>query len=181
MRVIAGSARSIPLKCPQGARPTTDRVKEGMFGVIQFDIAGAKVLDLFAGSGALGIEALSRGAASCLFVDASAASLEIVRENLQKTRLTERAQCRRGDYQTVLDSLKEPFDLVFLDPPYAAGYYQTAVRQLLDAKLLNQGGQIVVESDREEILKGGLTQYIRKIKRYGGIYVTYLGSEENNK
>ena len=122
MRVITGTARGRRLKEPQGMdiRPTTDKVKESMFSILQFDIEGRRVLDLFGGTGQLGIEALSRGALEVVFVDKSAAALKLIRENLELCGLSDQARVRNGDSLAYLRS-GEKFDLVFLDPPYA-GY-----------------------------------------------------------
>ena len=119
MRVIAGAARGILLKTPEGlrTRPTAERVKEGLFSAIQFEIPGARVLDLFAGTGQLGIEALSRGAKSSVFVDAGSEACRLVRENLQRTGLTSQAQVVQADYLQFLARCQGPFDIIFLDPP----------------------------------------------------------------
>ena len=119
MRVITGTARGRRLKELEGmeTRPTTDRVKEGMFNVLQFDIEGRRVLDLFAGTGQLGIECLSRGAKSAVFVDRRADAVKLIRENLKVTELTDRARVVSGDSMEYLKQLREQFDLIFLDPP----------------------------------------------------------------
>ena len=123
MRVITGSARGRRLKELEGmeTRPTTDRVKEGMFSALQFDIEGRRVLDLFAGTGQLGIECLSRGASSAVFVDRRADAVKLIRENLKITDLTDRARIISGDSLEYLKGLREKFDLILLDPPYEAG------------------------------------------------------------
>ena len=122
MRVITGSARGRRLKELTGmeTRPTTDKVKESLFSIIQFDIEGRRVLDLFAGTGQLGIEALSRGAASAVFIDRRADAVRLVKDNLELCGLSDRASVRCGDAMSYLRS-GEKFDLIFLDPPYAAG------------------------------------------------------------
>ena len=121
MRVITGTARGRRLKELQGmeTRPTTDKVKESLFSIIQFDIEGRRVLDLFAGTGQLGIEALSRGAAEAVFVDRRPDAVRLVQENLALCGFTDRARVKSGDALTYLKS-GEKFDLIFLDPPYAA-------------------------------------------------------------
>ena len=124
MRVISGTARGTRLAALPGeeiTRPTVDRVKEGMFSAVQFLLAGARVLDLFAGSGQLGIEALSRGAASAVFVDSSRDSIEVVRENLNTTQLAQSAQVIQMDSLAFLAGQCGPFDIALLDPPYGAG------------------------------------------------------------
>ena len=120
MRVITGTARGRRLKELKGedTRPTTDRVKEGIFNIIQFDIEGRRVLDLFGGTGQLGIECLSRGAESATFADARSDATRLIRENLEHTGLADRAAVLTADYATVLSAGQEKYDLVFLDPPY---------------------------------------------------------------
>ena len=122
MRVITGSARGRILKELQGmeTRPTTGKVKESIFSIIQFDIEGRRVLDLFAGTGQLGIEALSRGARQCVFIDQRADAVKLIRENVEVCGLTDRAVIRSGDAMAYLKS-GEKFDIIFLDPPYASG------------------------------------------------------------
>ena len=121
MRVITGTARGRVLRTLEGedVRPTTDRVKEAVFSIIQFEIEGRRVLDLFAGSGQLGIEALSRGAASATFVDMSKDSLSTVKYNLEHTKLGDNAKVVQTDALSFLKLTKDKFDIVFLDPPYA--------------------------------------------------------------
>ncbi len=122
MRVIAGKARSLPLKTVPGqdTRPTTDRIKETLFNILNPELVGARFLDLFAGSGAIGIEALSRGSASACFVDSSRAACEVIRANLAFTHMTEEAEVICADVFKALARLSAgaPFDLIFMDPPY---------------------------------------------------------------
>ena len=126
MRVIAGSARGRRLKTLEGmdVRPTTDKVKEAIFSAIQFDLPDAAVLDLFAGSGQMGIEALSRGAASVVFVDRSARSLQVTRENLESVQFAEQAQLHQTEAQSFLQSTAMQFDIAILDPPYRKGMHE---------------------------------------------------------
>ena len=121
MRVITGSARGRRLKELEGmeTRPTTDRVKEGLFNVLQFDIEGRRVLDLFAGTGQLGIECLSRGAAEAVFAERRPDALKLIRENLKVTELSDRAMVVAGDSMEFLSTTKEKFDIILLDPPYS--------------------------------------------------------------
>ena len=134
MRVITGTARGVPLKAPEGlaTRPTADKVKQAVFNMIQYEVFG-DVLDLFAGSGQLGIEALSRGAAFCDFVDARADAVSVVRENLKKTRLDAQAQVWHCDYK------------IFLDPPYAEKALENALKHISEIDILAEGGIIVTE------------------------------------
>jgi 16S rRNA (guanine(966)-N(2))-methyltransferase RsmD len=150
MRVIAGSARRLLLESPsEGVRPTTDRTKETLFNMIQSRVYHAKVLDVFSGSGALGIEALSRGADQCVFNDINNRSIEIIKNNLNHTKLIEKAKIIKYDYVNALDSLsksKDRFDIIFLDPPYNHGYESIALQKIDTLKLLSENGLIVVES-----------------------------------
>lgn len=133
MRVIAGSAKGRRLKSVPGneTRPITDRVKEALFNILGDFVAEARVLDLFAGTGAVGIEALSRGAAEAVFVDLSPAALRTVRANLQQTRLADRAIVRRGDaFKYLAGPIETPFDLIYVAPPQYRGLWAAVVRDL---------------------------------------------------
>jgi 16S rRNA (guanine(966)-N(2))-methyltransferase RsmD len=145
MRVITGKARGVQLKTPDGlqTRPTTDRVKEALFSIIQFEIPGSRVLDLFGGTGQLGIEALSRDAKSATFVDAREESCRLIRENLKRTRLE--GKVIRGDYLEFLKRCKETFDIIFLDPPYAEVFLENALKCITEIDILQSGGIIVAE------------------------------------
>ncbi len=146
MRVITGTARGTNLKAPDGllTRPTADRVKQALFNMIQYEIAG-EVLDLFAGSGQLGIEALSRGADHAVFVDERRDALNVVRENLRRTHLTERSELICADYLNYLDRCKKTFRLIFLDPPYAEKYLENAIKRISEIDILAEGGIIITE------------------------------------
>ena len=147
MRVITGKARGIQLKTPDGmqTRPTTDRVKEALFSIIHFDIPGAKVLDLFGGTGQLGIEALSRGADSAVFVDAREDACKIIRENLKRTKLETQGRVVRSDYLEYLRRSREKFDIILLDPPYAEVFLENALNCIAEIDILQSGGIIVTE------------------------------------
>jgi 16S rRNA (guanine966-N2)-methyltransferase len=150
MRVIAGSARGTRLgRVPAGVRPVSDRVREGLFSSLGGRLEGARVLDLYAGTGALGIEALSRGAEDAVFVDASPAAVTAVRDNLARTGLEDRAKVHRSDVRRFLEREAddpEGFDLVFLDPPYESGGSELdPVLELLDVNpLLREGFTVVL-------------------------------------
>ncbi len=147
MRVITGKARGVQLKTPDGmlTRPTADRVKEALFSIINFDIPGAKVLDLFGGTGQLGIEALSRGAESAVFVDEREDACKIIRENLRRTRLEELGKVIRSDYLQYLRRCKDRFDIILLDPPYAEVFLENALKCITEIDILQSGGIIVTE------------------------------------
>ena len=151
MRIITGSARGILLESLPGeeTRPTADRVKEALFSMIQFEIEGRRVLDLFAGSGALGLEALSRGAQVSVFIDASRAACDVVTANAKKARLYDRCRISAGDFASYLRGAagREQFDIIFLDPPYDAEYVAPALEQIAQGGLLAPGGKIVCETD----------------------------------
>ena len=147
MRVIAGKARGIQLKTPEGllTRPTADRVKEALFSIIQFDIAGAAVLDLFGGTGQLGIEALSRGAEHAVFVDASEKACNLIRENLRRTGFAGKATVVCCDYLTFLNRNNQVFHIILLDPPYAETYLENALERITEIDILQSNGIIVTE------------------------------------
>ena len=147
MRVITGKARGIQLKTPEGltTRPTADRVKEALFSIIQFEIPGARVLDLFGGTGQLGIEALSRGAKSATFVDAGEPACRLIRENLRRTRMEADAKVIRSDYLDYLKRCREEYDIILLDPPYAEVFLENALKQIAEIDILRSGGIIVAE------------------------------------
>lgn len=147
MRVITGKARGVQLKTPEGmtTRPTADRVKEALFSIIQFDLPGARVLDLFGGTGQLGIEALSRGAKSAVFVDAGETACKLIRENLRRTRLEADAKVIRSDYLEYLKRCRETYDIIFLDPPYAEVFLENALNCIGEIDILQSGGIIIAE------------------------------------
>lgn len=172
MRVITGSAGGRKLKTPENydIRPTSDTVKESLFNILQFEIEGRKVLDLFAGTGQLGIEALSRGAESCTFVDTSKKALDIVGKNLETCAL--KGKLVNEDARLFLKRGGK-YDIVFLDPPYASGLYDEILDSIASADILSQGGCIVAESPRELSLPE-LSEPYKKLKeyRYGRIKLT---------
>lgn len=173
MRVITGIARGKNLKTLDGndVRPTSQKVKEGVFSAIQFDIEGRRVLDLFAGSGQLGLEALSRGAKNAVFVDSSNASIKIIKQNIETTGLSENAKVVMADYSTFTACSRDTFDIVFLDPPYQKGFLLPALKSVLP--LMSDYGIIVCEYPPEvEIPQsiGGFSVY--RTYRYGKINVS---------
>ena len=183
MRVITGTARGRRLKELQGmdTRPTTDKVKESMFSILQFDIEGRRVLDLFAGTGQLGIEALSRGAAEAVFVDKRADAVKLVRDNLELCGLLDRARVRSGDSLAYLRS-GEKFDLIFLDPPYAYGLLEQALSDIAGFDICREHGIIMAESPADAVLPALEAPYrLYREYRYGKIKLTVYhrqGSEE---
>lgn len=186
MRVITGSARGRRLKELEGmeTRPTTDRVKEGMFSALQFDIEGRRILDLFAGTGQLGIECLSRGAASAVFVDRRADAVKLIRENLKITDLTDRARIVSADSLEYLKGLREKFDIILLDPPYEAGLLEPAIEMIAKFDILASHGIIVAEHPVGKVLPILPAPYrLHKTYRYGKIGMTIFrrGTDEKNE
>ena len=175
MRVITGKARGIQLKTPDGmlTRPTADRVKEALFSIINFDIPGARVLDLFAGTGQMGIEALSRGAEYAVFVDAREDACRLVRENLKRTKLEKEAKVIRSDYLDYLNRCREQYDIIFLDPPYAEVFLENALKRITEIDILSQGGIIVTERPLGKDLPWEFPGYERsKDYKYGKTVLT---------
>ena len=152
MRIISGKARGTKLTTIEEitTRPTLDRVKESLFNIIQSKVRDSVVLDLFAGSGALGIEALSRGASKAYFCDTNKKAISAIKQNLEKTKMLEQAEIINKDFNECLISIKEPFDLIFLDPPYKLDLTGNAVRTIINRNLLKEDGIIIVETDEEK-------------------------------
>lgn len=173
MRVITGSARGTRLEAPGGlsTRPTSEMAKEAIFSILHFELEQAVVLDLFAGSGQLGIEALSRGAKSAVFVDTSREAQEIIRRNLTAAKLAPQARVAAMDAGAFLASCKDSFDIAFLDPPYGQKMIDALLPQV--AARMRDTGVIVCETDRDEELPeaaGGFT--VHRTYRYGKAKVT---------
>ena len=181
MRVITGKARGVQLKTPDGmlTRPTTDRVKEALFSIIHFDIPGAKVLDLFGGTGQLGIEALSRDAKSAVFVDERQDACNLIRENLRRTKLESQARVIRSDYLAFLKTCKEKFDIILLDPPYAAVFLENSLKMITEIDILETGGIIVTERPLGKELLCNFHGYTRsKDYKYGNTLLTIYRKDE---
>ncbi len=181
MRVITGSARGRRLRELEGleTRPTTDRVKESMFNILQFDIEGSRVLDLFAGTGQLGIEALSRGAAAAVFVEQRRDAAALVRDNLRLTGLADRARVVNGEALAYLASAGERFDIIFLDPPYAAGLWKPVLEAVSRFDILSDHGIIICESPQDEALPEAVGSCrVHRTYRYGRIRLTTYHREE---
>lgn len=173
MRVITGTARGKRLMTREGeaVRPTPERVKEALFSIIQFEIEGRRVLDLFAGSGQLGIEALSRGAREAVFVDSSRESVGTVRKNVEACGFSASAEIAGMDFSAYLLRSGKPFDLAFLDPPYRTGLLQRAL-QLVVARM-NPGGTVFCEHPFDEELPEQAGEFRReKSYRYGTVCLT---------
>ena len=179
MRVITGSARGRRLKTPENydIRPTSDNVKEAVFNILQFDVEGRRVLDLFAGTGQLGIEALSRGSASAVFIDRDRAAIQIVKDNLKTCGLSGTVLC--CDSLSYLKNCGR-FDLIFVDPPYDSGLYDEVLGMINQIDILSDGGIIIVEA-RQETPLADMTAPYRRLReyRYGKVKIcTY--TKENS-
>jgi 16S rRNA (guanine(966)-N(2))-methyltransferase RsmD len=190
MRIITGKARGTKLQTLAGeaTRPTAERTKEAIFSIINFDIAGARVLDLFAGSGQLGLEALSRGAEYAVFNDSSREAAAIIRANAEKTKMTDSCEILSTDWQAVLRRFagRERFELSFLDPPYAGGFLPKVLAKMIEWDLLAEGAVIVCESANEEDVFGGNEELknqftVRRVARYGAACVTILEKGEREE
>lgn len=180
MRVITGLARGRRLKELKGndTRPTTDQVKEGMFNILQFDIEGRSVLDLFAGTGQLGIEALSRGAERAVFVEQRSEAVRLIRENVELCGFSDRARIVPGEAMGYLAAAREKFDLILLDPPYGSELLEKAIAHIARYDLLAPHGIIMAESAAEKTLPALSAPYaIYREYRYGRIKLTVYHRE----
>lgn len=185
MRIITGTAKGIRLKTLEGeaTRPTSERVKEAVFSMLQGDIEDREVLDLFSGSGQMGLEALSRGAAHATLCDKSPQAIGIISENAEKTRLISKCTIRKCDY---LDALKnhmgKKYDIIFLDPPYASGFYCIALDNMIKNDILKPTSLIICESGMYEIFGGNkeLASRFKIVKqsKYSRTFITILSLED---
>ena len=188
MRVIAGTARHLKLKTMEGmnTRPTTDRIKETLFNMLSFHVEGSRFLDLFSGSGAIGIEALSRGAKEAVFVENNRKAAGCIRDNLKFTRLEERAVLMEKDVMTALRLLEEkgePFDYIFMDPPYGKLFEKQVLCFLNHSLLCDENTTIIVESDLEtdfeHLDQSGF--HVVKEKRYKTNKHTFIGQLQDKE
>ena len=181
MRVITGIARGRKLKEPEGRdiRPTADQVKESVFNIIQGDVEGRTCLDLFSGTGQMGIEALSRGAARCVFVDADRAAVRLTKLNLEKTGL--KGEVYQDDALRFLES-REKYDLIIIDPPYQSGLYEKVLQRIKDFDKLHTGGIMVVESSADyEPESPGAPYFKLRTYRYGKVRITTFTKSEGSE
>lgn len=184
MRVISGKARGHALKAPKGqhTRPTADRVKESIFNIIQTKIFGSIVVDLFAGSGNLGIEALSRGAKKAYFIDNSKNSIQSINENLKKTALSNNSEIIHGDVLKGigrLHTLGIKAHIIFLDPPYSKGFIEPTLETIFSSNILKQNGIVIVEHNAKDTVPNNihtLTKY--RTSLYGDVAVSFYQLEE---
>lgn len=171
MRVVAGKARGLTLETIEGdsTRPTRDVVREALFSILMNYIPDSRFLDLFAGSGAIGIEALSRGAASAMFVDLNSKCTQVIKRNLEKAKFSELAEVYNTDYKKAINKMKpKSFDVIYVDPPYNREMGIDAITRLYEADILGDDGIIVLETDTNEIVPDEILGYEKfNYKRYG--------------
>ena len=174
MRIVSGKYRGKKLKEFElnTTRPTTDRVKESIFNLVQFDVVDAVVLDLFSGTGALGVEAISRGAKKTYLVDSNKQAISIIKENLKG--IDGDYVVDNKDYVDFLNSATEKFDLVFLDPPYATDFGLKAINMLIEKNLLNENAIIIFETSEDKEVEFNLNNFEIKKKKYGTVAVYKL-------
>lgn len=187
MRIIAGKAKGHPIKAPKGrhTRPTADRIKEAVFSVLAPHIPGSRILDAFAGSGALGLEALSRGASQAVFIEADSSASRILSENLRHLGFQDQGRVLKGDALKIIPRLKqryqeEGFQLVFLDPPYNKGFLDKALKALVSGAILAPDAILVLETSskvREPFETEGFA--IIKESQYGDTAIIYLARERS--
>lgn len=179
MRVITGTARGRKLKSPKGlnTRPTTDRVKEALFNILGQDIVDIYFLDLFAGSGAIGIEALSRGASGVVFVEKEAQALKVLKENVTLTGFSEIAQVFNNDVLKALEVLAQQnykFDYVFMDPPYLKDFEINTLTKLSNLKLLNKQAVVIVERSKRDTLPERVEDlHLLREEKYGDTVISF--------
>ncbi len=194
MRVISGKVRGLKLNTPKNedVRPTTDRVKESLFNIINPYIMESDVLDLFAGTGSLGIECLSRGANKCVFVDVSKESISIVKSNIKKARVENESTVLNLDFKDAINKLKiqnnninklkiqnNKFDVIFMDPPYYENMFIDALEKIAEASLLKEDGIIIIEHDTKDKFPEEIKNLIQtKSKKYGNTTLTFYTLED---
>ncbi len=186
VRVISGSARGLKLNTPgdDRVRPTTDRVKESMFNIVQDWVYDSQVLDLFAGSGALGIEALSRGASQAVFCDNSLDSIKIIKSNIEKARVADRSQIVSGDFKRCLRDMEaknKSFDMIFVDPPYYKGLFEEVLDTIRSCKILKKDGIVIVEHDAKKPIGQVEGLEVYKEKKYGITMLTFYCLEDDDE
>lgn len=187
MRVISGKARGLKLDTPknQDVRPTTDRVKESLFNMINSYIMDSNILDLFAGTGSLGIECLSRGAKNCVFVDKSKDSINIVRSNVKKARVENESTILNVDFKDAVKRLStqnQKFDVIFMDPPYYENMFIECLKSIDKFNLLDEDGIIVVEHDTKELFEDSIGRLNKsREKKYGNTTLTFYKLEEQDE
>ena len=184
LRIISGKARGTKLNTLEGieTRPTLDRVKEPLFSIIQTYLDKAKILDVFAGSGAIGLELLSRGAKEAILCDNSYKAVQIIKENVIKTHFEDKTKIINNDYKNTLDMLKnEKFDIIFLDPPYESQFDIQAIKIIIDNDMLSKEGIIILETDNEKEKKEMIDKLdinVYDLRSYGRVSLFFLNRKE---
>jgi len=184
MRIITGSAKGLKLKTPQGLdiRPTSDKVKGSVFNILAGKIVDSAVADLFAGTGNLGLEALSRGAVSAVFVDNSLASINLLKQNLALTKLIDQAEILKTDVLTAIDKFirqNRRFDLIFCDPPYNRGLVSAVIRRIDNSSLLQPEGIIIMEHSKHEIIPLDVVNLqVKRYQSYGETLVSFISNNQ---
>lgn len=180
MRIISGNARGTKLYTLEGlnTRPTLDRVKESLFNIMQNKIKNAEVLDLFAGSGAIGLECVSRGAKKVFFCEKDKKALEVIKKNIQKMRVEEKVEIAFMDYKKFLDTSENKYDFIYIDPPYDTDFIKISLEEISKNQLLKDEGLIVAETDNEEkieeIKKLDIDINIYDIRKYGRARLIFM-------
>ncbi|MBP2658548.1 MAG: methyltransferase, partial [Firmicutes bacterium] len=180
MRIITGSAKGIKLSAPRGlgTRPTADRVKEAVFNILGDIVVDAQVLDIFAGTGNLGLEALSRGASAAVFIDSSIDSITSIKENAQRTKLIGQVEILKNDVIRALDRFAgtgRSFDLIFCDPPYNKGLVQKVLEKIETNAIVNPKGILVIEHSKHEEIKNQWDHLqLRRVEKYGETLISFL-------
>lgn len=186
MRIISGKARGTKLYTLEGenTRPTLDRVKESIFNIMQNKIEGAKVLDLFSGSGAIGLEFLSRGAEKAIMCDKSKEAVNIIKKNIEKTHMEKNTQVFNTDFESCLEKLKsKQFDIIYLDPPYETDYIKKSLEKIIKLNIANEESQIIIETDDEKRIKKEIEKLDIEIidkRKYGRATIIFLSLKNNN-
>lgn len=182
MRIVAGEYKGRRLEMPAdlSVRPTTGKVKEALFSMMADRIWDCRFLDLFAGTGGIGLEALSRGARECVFSDSSRESIKLIKENISKCGAQERSRVYAGDYTRTLAMQKDCFDIIFLDPPYGKGMLSGCFEMICEHDLLADDGVIIAEHRRDEPMPEELCGFVReKEKKYGTVILSIYGRNNN--
>ena len=180
MRIISGKARGTKLYTLEGmqTRPTLDRVRESLFNIIQSDIQDAIILDLFAGSGAIGLEAISRGAKKAIFCDKEKSAINIIKKNIEKTHFEEKSEIYNMDYKECIEEIKhKKIDIVYIDPPYDTDYVSKSIRKMIDLKIVNDETIMIIETDDEERIIREIEKIdvkITDIRVYGRVHMIFI-------
>ena len=180
MRIISGKARGTKLYTLEGTatRPTLDRVKESLFNIIQNDIENSTVLDLFSGSGAIGLEFLSRGAKRAVLCDNSKDAIKIIKQNVQKTHFEEIAEVYNTEFTKLIEKLQnQKFDIIYIDPPYATDFIKISIEKIIEYKLVNENTKIIVETDDETRILNQIEKMDVEItdkRKYGRATIIFL-------